>query len=290
MIHLLDSWEAKYIQNLKDKELLCWSDYEAWTRIPKYSWVYDKYLLSTYTGVLTFDLETEIPHPSDFPLIIKPRTNFDGLSKNAYIASSPDEIEHIQNMIAQKYLTGHQGTADVIMKDGVMIDKFAFTTHKNHYDEIKLFSSNPFFPLRVRQKLEQILRGYTGVCNVEYIEDQIIEIHLRPSLQFYDISGGLLERLPAFYRTGKWKPVKYEETYSRVYRTLQNGYPEVKKIPDKMPENVTSIQFCWEDGKKLSETDPSLGRNRYMVINGKKSLTDIERYANSIKILINKEK
>ena len=269
MLHLIDPWERKYIKNLKDKELVTWDDFYAWQFLPKHSWVYDKYLLSKYTGVLTFDLETEIPHSSDFPLIIKPRTNFEGLSKNAYIASSPDEIEHIQGMIAQKYLTGHQGTADVVMKDGVMIDKFAFTTHKNHYDEIKLFSSNPFFPLKVRQKLEMILRDYTGVCNVEYIEDQIIEIHLRPSLQFYDICGGFIEALPAFYKTGKWKPIKYVKTFSRVYRTLQNGYPEVLQMPNKLPDNVTSIKLCWKDGKKVAETDASLGGNRYRGINGK---------------------
>lgn len=284
MIHLLDSWERKYIDNLKDHDLLAWDDYTAWQRYPKYSWVYDKQALAKFTGLITYDLEREIPDKMNYPYIVKPRTNFSGLSKDAYVVSSEDEIEDWEGMIAQEFLDGHQGTADLVLLDGVILDSFAFTTHTNFYGEIKLFESNPFLPLPVANKVRELFSGYTGVINVEFIDGHIIEIHLRPSLQFYDICNGFISLLPSFIQTRKWEKVKFTKTYSRIYRTRHDGTPQVKALPTK-PEGVSSVQLCWEDGKKLSETDPSLGRNRYMVVNGT-NLQVIESFGKQCQILI----
>lgn len=284
MLHLLDPWERQYIDNLKDTDQLAWDDFTAWNRYPKYSWVYDKEALAKFTGLLTYDLEKEIPDSAYYPYIVKPRTNFTGLSKDAYVVDSEDEIEDWEGMIAQKFIEGHQGTADLILLDGVILDKFAFTTHKNFYGEIKLFESNPFLPLSVADTIRKLFGGYTGVVNVEYIEGKVIEIHLRPSLQFYDICGGLIEQLPKFIKEGKWEKVKFSKTYSKIYRTKHDGFPEVKSLPQK-PKGVSSVQFCWEDGKKISESDPSIGRNRYMVVNGT-SLEDIQNFGKACNIQI----
>jgi len=280
----LDAWEEQYIKNLKDKDLLAWSDRAAWYRYPKHSWVYDKQALAHFTGLTTYDLEREIPDKAYYPYIVKPRTNFSGLSKDAYVVSSEDEIEDWEGMIAQEFLEGHQGTSDIVLLDGVILDSFSFTTHKNYYSEIKLFESNPFLPLSVADKVRQLFGDYTGVINVEYIDNRIIEIHLRPSLQFYDICNGFISLLPNFYKTKKWEKVPFIKSYSRVYRTKHDGTPEIKTMPPK-PEKVSSVQLCWEDGKPISETDPSIGRNRYMVVNGF-DLQVIESFGNRCQILI----
>lgn len=284
MIHLLDSWERKYIENLKDHDLLAWDDFTAWNRYPKHSWVYDKQALATFTGLITYDLEREIPDKAYYPYIVKPRTNFSGLSKDAYVVSSEDEIEDWEGMIAQKFLKGHQGTSDVVLLNGVILDSFSFTTHKNYYGEIKLFESNPFLPLSVADLIRKVFAGYTGVVNVEYIDGIVFEAHLRPSLQFYDICNGFISLLPSFVKTHAWEKVRFTKTYSRVYRTKHDGTPKVTKIPTK-PEGVSSVQLCWEDGKNISETDPSIGRNRYMVVNGT-NLETIESFGKKCLIQI----
>lgn len=281
MSYKSEPWEFQYIQHHPLKDYIAWNDFEAWQRYPKHSWVYDKQALATFTHIPTYDLERELPDPAFYPYVIKPRTNFDGLSKNMYIASSEEEIEHFEGMIAQKYLTGHQGTADVIMQNGVVRDTFAFTTHKNMYGEIVLFSSNPFFPVQVRLTLEKILRDYTGILNVEYIESDIIEIHLRPSLQFYDICNGFIDRGLEFVKSGKYEQTPFVQSYSKIYRTRLEGTPYVKNLPDK-PKNISSLQLCWEDDKKLIETDPSLGASRYLVINGF-NLQDILKFGKLLK-------
>jgi len=266
----LNRWEAKYITDLKDKDLLAWDDFYAWQRYPKFSWVYDKQALAKFTNLPTYDLEREIPDNSFYPYIVKP--------------NSEDEIEDWSGMIAQEFMVGQQGTADIVILEGTIKDSFAFTTHTNFYGEITLFESNPFLPLPVANLVRNLFQDYTGVINVEYIEGTVFEIHLRPSLQFYDICGGFIEQLPSFMKTKKWEKTKYERTFSRVFRTKHDGIPEIKSLPP-IGEAIRSIQLCWEDGKKLSETDPSLGKNRYMVINGT-NLQAIENYAKGINLCL----
>ena len=50
----------------------------------------------------------------------------------------------------------------------------------------------------------------------------------------------------------------------------------------KLPNEVRSVQLCYEPGIKLSESDPSLGRNRYLVVNGT-NLTTIESFGRMMK-------
>lgn len=290
----IDLWEYSYIKNLPNSHLVCWDDTTAKFMNPKHSWVYNKLFLakkvsdlsrsnfkiSNKAKVETWDLSKEFPNL--YPVVVKPIENLEGLSKNVYVASSFDEIEDFNGFIAQECLNGIQYTTDMLINKGEIVDYFSFITEKNFYGEIKLFYSTPFLSKTVRQVVQCILKGYSGVCNVEYIDDKIIEMHLRPSLQFYDISGGFLSRLPEFYKSGSYQKSKFEQTYSRVFRTRFDGNPEVLKLPSQ-PKEIRSVQFTWEDGYRLSETDPSLFRKRYMVINGI-DLSVIENYAKEIKI------
>jgi len=282
MIYNGDQWELQYIKNLPGADLLPWDDETAYHAFPKWNWVYDKFLLSKHTGVTTWDLGQDAP--SLFPVFCKPRFNFDGLSKGAYIASSIDEIEDFDGYIAQEHILGMQYTTDYVLSKGKVIDQFTFMTHTNNYGEIKCFSSTPFTDSNVTKKVEEILKDYTGVCNVESINGKVIELHLRPSLQFADICGGFIAKLPRFIETGRTTATKFEQTYSRVFRTRHDGVPEVLKLPSPPPE-VRSVQLAWEEGCKLSESDPSLFRKRYLIINGT-DLQKIEEFSKLIKIRI----
>lgn len=283
MLDLLDQWEANYIKQLKDYDVMAWSDEEAFLRYPKHSWVYNKLLLSKSTGLVTFDLEKELP--SVFPVIIKPIENKFGLSKGCYVAESLDEIEDYVGYIAQEYVFGTQYSTDMLLSKGQVKAHYTFITQKSKYDEIKCFVSNPFISYPIKTKIEKILNDYTGVVNVEFIDNQIIEIHLRPSLQFYDICGGFISKMPEFVKNGLIPRVKFEQTYSRVFRTRFDGVVKKVIIPENKPDGIRSLQFCWENGTKLSQTDPSLFRKRYMVINGT-NLPIMENYGRLFKVIL----
>lgn len=283
MLDLLDQWEANYIKQLKNYDVMAWGDEEAKLRYPKHSWVYNKFLLAKHTNVETFDLEKEMPDV--FPVVVKPIENLFGLSKGCYVAESPEEIEDFAGYMAQRYLFGTQFSSDLILANGKIQGHYTFITHKSKYDEITCFISNPFLSGDVRRKVEQILYDYTGVVNVEYIDDDIIEMHLRPSLQFYDICGKFIQQMPEFIKNGVIPKVKFEQTYSRVFRTRFDGIVKKVIIPENKPNEIRSIQFCWEDKYKLSETDPSMFRKRFMVINGT-DLPTINNYGKLFKIIL----
>lgn len=275
----LDPWEYQYISQLKDNDVLAWEDEEAFYRYPKYSHVYDKYFIGkTYSGLKTWDLEKETP--TEFPVVIKPKTNLFGLGKDCYIANSAEEIEHVVGMIAQEFTDGLHYSTDYVLKDGKIIDSFTFTGYKNFYNDFTLWESYAF-PDRISMRVESILDGYTGLANFESVEGRIIEGHLRGSLQFYDISGGLLQQMPKFIKTGQYDKVTYEHTFSKVCRTYRKGHMSVKSIPKK-DSSIRSVQLCYEPNKSLVETNPGGHRKRWAVINGT-DLTKIDNYGKMLR-------
>lgn len=276
----LDKWEYRYIKDLADHELVPWNDEQAFDMYPKHSRVYDKLKVAKkYTRLKTYDLEKTLP--SNYPVMVKPRINLHGMSKGAYIASNIDEIGETRGMIAQQIATGKHHTTDLVMLEGDIVDWFTFECHKNHYGSFTLFESVKYVNERVCLNVKDMLKGYTGPVCVEYIGNNIIDIHLRPALQFYDISGGMQKQLPHFMKTGEWQMTTFEKTYSKVYRTFRNCKVSTPKR-QKLPYGVTSIQYCWEKGSTLGEDIQDEFSYRYMVINGT-SLKCIENVGHKIK-------
>lgn len=274
-----DKWEEAYIKNLRNADFLAWGDEEAFYRYPKHNFIYDKYLLSKTTKTLkVWDLEKEIPNK--YPVYVKPKTNFFGLGKDSYVAFSKDEIEDVTGLIAQEFAEGTHYSTDFVLDRGKVIDCWTFVGHKNFYNDFTLWESVPF-PDSIRQYVENLLHDYTGICNFESINGKIIEGHLRGSLQFFDICGGLLEQMPKFIDKGTYTPVKFKNSYSKVLRTRHDGYVTIKKLPRK-PKSVASLQLAHESKLKLSTCDPSSFRKRFAVINGF-NLKDIENYAISLR-------
>jgi len=266
-IHNLDPWEFQYVKDLKDHEALAWTDEDAYHRYLPYSWIYDKYLLALRTGVPTVDLQIE--SPTAYPVMVKPRINLEGMSKDAYVAQSIEDIGSRRGMIAQHFLTGDHLTTDFVIRDGQVIDSFTFLAHSEN-GSFFLFEAVDTQQPQVINFLNS-LELRTGVVNVETIGGEILEIHLRPSVQFYDICGGLIERLPKLIKGGLWTSTTFEETYSLVYRTGED------KILTKVPivlENpaIRSIQLTWKEGLPLSAVTQDTHSFRFMVINALKSL------------------
>lgn len=277
-----DTWEENYIKNLRNANLLAWDDSEAFYRYPKYSHIYDKFLLSKLTGnSRVWDLEALIDLNSiKYPVFVKPKMNLFGLGKDSYAAFSFDEIEDTNGMIAQELFKGTHYSTDYVLHNGKVIDSFTFIGHKNFYNDFILWESNPF-PDKIKNKVEDVLPDYTGIANFESIDGHIIEGHLRGSLQFFDICGDLLGQMPAYYKDGSYNKVKFIKSYSKVLRTRRDGYLKVKSLPKKLP-NITSIQLTYDPSVKLSTTDPSGFKKRYCVINGT-CLSEINNYATLLK-------
>lgn len=272
-----DPWEEQYIKNLKNSDVLSWGDSEAYDRYPKLNWIYDKYLLLKTLGQPVWDLEKEIPNK--YPVIVKPRKNLFGLGKDCYFASFPSQIEKVVGMIAQPILTGQHISTDYVLINGKIGGMTSFIGYKDEYKEFYLWERTPY-TAKINHIIQNLFKEHTGVVNVETIGGKLIEAHIRPSLQFFDIDGGLQSQLPKVVLERKFERPKWYSSYSYVARTLHKGKINVKNIPNK-PKSIKSVQIAY-DGTSLSSTDPSAFRKRYAIINGT-DLTQIEKYVNLLK-------
>ena len=281
----LDPWEAQYIKDLKDYDLLAWDDQDAWERNKQQQWVYNKkYVWQKYNKFPCWELD-EIPKDA-YPVFIKPQINLDGMGKGARVAYSPKDLpKYGPTMFAMPILTELPQTSwDIVIRNGKYCDSFGFYAHRDDNGSFVMFESLPFTHRPPKQRFRMLAESIgieRGVINVEFIGNTIIEMHLRPSIQFYDICGGLLERLPRLIKSNHWDKVYYEKTYSTVWRRKDDGRPALTGTPPKHTKNIRSTQFTWVPGKKLSDEPQDEYSFRYMVINGR-DWYDVQRWGNEI--------
>ena len=96
-------------------------------------------------------------------------------------------------MIAQKYYTGKHLTTDFVKYKGKVVDFYTFIGHKDKNGSFTLFEASDEVNLKALL-IAQDIPLKNGFINIETIADGAIEAHLRPSLQLYDISGGLHDK------------------------------------------------------------------------------------------------
>lgn len=284
---ILDAWEKKYLTKLKDRDILAWSDAEAVYKYPKWKWIYDKYELHRYLQMVpTWNLWDEFP--KEYPIFVKPRININGLGFGSGKVNSLFEIFDrglCGTHIGQPILSGDHVSTDIVFDGEILVDYFSFYCRYNSRGNLVLFESTntPPKPALIK-KLSKIGEG-RRVMNVETIGNKPLEVHLRPSVQFYDISGGLLEQMPNFIQTGAWRPVRQESTYSRVFRRPNDSRAaRPSKIPP-YPSGIRSIQFCWESQKRLSKHGQDPNSFKYLVVNGT-NLRNINAYGRMLTNLI----
>ncbi len=269
---MLEKWDKELIYTIPNFFYIPWSDDEAMVYHHQHNWVYDKHILAIKQSIESYNLDLE--SPKNYPVFCKPRINPSGMSLGAYICKRKADLPEDYGYVAQELLEGIQYTTDYVIKKGKVLDQFSFISHKDKKGSFTLFESTRKKHKYNEQFIEQYFKDYCGVMNIENIGNKIIEIHLRPSMQFIGICGGLIEQLPNYYDTGKWKKIKWEKTYSKPIRVKEDFIP-VYKDSVKLFESVTYIQKCWYEGKPLSYGTNDENSYRIFVVNGK-CLQDIE--------------
>lgn len=308
---ILEHWYHQYFNNIDKKilDIVAWSDYEAFSIYKNYRWVYDKELLSNILGYKVLKLE-DYKKCNFYPVIVKPKINMEGMSKWAYKVNAEEYLNlDRKNMIMQSFFTGNHLTTDFCVRKGKILDFFTFKCHKNSNGSFYLFESIDSMSLSkhlrfdvcndeikpIYKFIEKTMIGYTGFINVETIGNNIIEIHLRPSIQYFDICGDMLENFCNYlYKSkdsilpGIYEPAYFEKTYSKVYRKKYNCKPLMLNIP-KFPEHIRSIQKCFDNNCLLSDYSQDEFSYVYMVINGT-NINSIKRFGKVLDTRINFKK
>jgi hypothetical protein len=264
----INPWEEQFLKHLPNADTLAWTDRRAISMYPDWMDLYDRLYVSQQTNHPGIDLELEFPDV--YPVFVKPRVSLDSCGEGSEVIYREEDLPKVAGMMAQAMLSGDHLTTDYIVKDGKVIDFFTFMGHKNTKGSFTMFEAVDDYNDDSKALVESFdIRD--GVVNVESIGKTPIEMHLRPSLQFYDISSGLMVKLPDFIRTGDWKRTKFKKAYSKVYRRSEDATVvfdmEMPAIPVAQ-SGVSSVQFWWNMGKPLSDEPQDGNSFRYMCVNG----------------------
>jgi hypothetical protein len=205
------------------------NDKQAYLKYPDEKIIYNKLLLSDIQNLNC----NPIPIiPSIFPIIIKPIINLDGMSKGFKKIDNKEEYikYNYENNLAgyfyQKYLPGVQLNFDIIFRNGKIIDYFCL---KSYPLTNGMFKYHEFFKDGILSKknieiLESILYNYTGFCNIEVIDDYMIEAHLRLNCDMFIYNENDLTKLVHFYKTSEYDKIIIPEKIYFVPFFFKGGY------------------------------------------------------------------
>lgn len=262
----LESWDvnlAKKVLEVKDPEhYYVLSDERAYELYEKHRHWYDKaYIAERWSKIPTVYGD----------VVYKPRVNLYGMGHEC-------TYPNLDKMIIQKKVEGRHLSIDWCINPKPKISDELIWERYSVFECIKDPETNSFISFERLPKLdswevydvadrvvkELIKEGYKGrFINMEFIGPYLIEVHLRPSVQFMDIDGGLIK----FGLLGGDLPEAHE-AYSCVYRFNKDKRLTSFVMPERIPPEITSFHVCCELGKCLSEYIQDANSYRYLVING----------------------
>lgn len=233
------------------------NDKSAWLLYPNFRLIYNKLILSDIQELSN----NPIPIiPLEFPVIIKPIINLDGMSKGFHkIDNEEDYIDICKNNILagsfyQKYLTGTNYNYDIIFKNGKIIDYFCMISHPDKegmfkYHELELDSKiNQNFVFL----LEDLLQNYTGFVNIEVIGDYIIEGHLRLNGDLFIYSLDDFYKLVNFSVTKEYQKIKLDKKIYFIPLFLKDKNINFKSIEYLLKEDFV-IDYKFDNINSMNQ-------------------------------------
>jgi len=231
-----------YLKNKNKDRLFSLTDQQAWLRNPNHKIIYNKLWLSEIQN-LPANPTPIIPY--QFPVIIKPIINLDGMSKGfVKINNKSDYLKYsdLPGYFYQTYLDGLQYNYDIIMKNGCIIDSFCLESMPLKEGMFKYHKYiEKIIPDNIKILLESFLDDYTGFLNIEVINKYIIEAHLRLNGDFFIYKESDFDKLILFTETNKYKKLITNKYISFFPLFLKNKKIDFKSIEyllkDKIVEN-----------------------------------------------------
>lgn len=221
-------------------EKLVTNDKEAYKVYPKFNFVYDKYFVAKSQGLKCGFMNQK---PKNYPVFIKPRIGLGGGNKDCFKIRNIEEFnefEQREDMFWCEYIDGQEASSDFVIKNGNVLYELNYKIDKKPGTIIgvkTIVSNENKCPFSVKQWIRKYLGGFSGPCNIQYIDDKIIEVGLR-----FDEGGNYLQwtnntviikRINKFIDEGKWIPLtefeKQFQTYY-LYRCFKE-YPIIYFLP-----------------------------------------------------------
>jgi len=178
----IDPYEYNWSKNVPMYDIIAYEKY------PKYNFVYDKLWIAKSCGLDSGELKNLHKKDVTYPIFIKPRWGHKtASSKGCYkINKYEDILPYIndEDMMWSEFIDDKESMTDFILLDGEI--KWQMTliysdTQKGFIDDWKSINMKHQPPESIINWVNTHMKGYSGILNVQYRSDKIIEVSLRPA-------------------------------------------------------------------------------------------------------------
>lgn len=259
-----DPWRLQYFADVgcPDDVFIATDDADGYRWNPAHRWVYNKLLIAESQGLECAPHGVDPPH---YPVFSKPIINLDGMGVGSRRLSSAEEyaLARQPGHMWMTLLEGEHVSSDAAVVDGKMrwirhVLGLAKTGGTFDYWTIEE-RRRPILEAHCARWIESFMAGYTGMLNIESIDDGIIEVHLRFADQWPDLYGrDWLDAVVNLYASGTWHyPQESRETgfsvvlfgpHLREYR-----YPEQSFVDEiAKRRGISSVQITFHEDKPAS--------------------------------------
>jgi hypothetical protein len=164
-------------------------DSEAWLYFPDHRHIYNKLWVAESQGIPCGPMGI---YPEHYPVIFKPIINLYGMSRG--VKKINNDIEYDENIhdgfFWEEFFNGDHRCIDLIIKNGKIIYMTCLISIERYHGLFDYHMTDLNYKLsdNIRRWVNTFFDEYTGCVNIETINDNIIECHLRLNgdSQLYD--------------------------------------------------------------------------------------------------------
>tara|TARA_B100002051_G_scaffold274511_1_gene315854 strand:+ start:1249 stop:2400 length:1152 start_codon:yes stop_codon:yes gene_type:complete len=233
---------------------------------PDHNFVYDKLWVASSQGIEAGTLvdlyglpESEQP---SFPIFVKPRWGHKTSgSKHCLKVSNRNELPSLNDaakndLMWSGFIAGREGMTDFVLVDGRTVYQMThvYSPEQHSFADVwKLTSPSNRPPAPVEAWVAQNMTGFTGIVNVQYRDETIIEVGLRPARTGAYFAAtdnkALLRNISSVLATGEWefvddRALHYKPFYSfKCHTTAPIVYVWPQWILDGLMMTLTERPF-----------------------------------------------
>ena len=265
-----DNWNTLISKKVPD------FDIQAYRRYKKYKFVYDKLWVAQSQGIECGTLESlknedKLP---EFPIFIKPRWGHKtSSSKNCFKIKDENELskylDKINDMMWSEYVAEKEQMTDFMLQQGQIMHQitYVYSSEQNGSiaDEWKYIGPDSRPPQAINTWISNHLSGFTGVCNIQYRGEKIIEVGLRLArggAYIYCTHNELLIRnINDLVETGNWNYLSHEELAFTPFYSFKCyiSLPVVYIYPQYVMDTIMKLGGCMNFYEYYFEPSGNIG-------------------------------
>ena len=235
-------------------------DIQSYINNPKYNFVYNKLFISQSQNIPCAPMGI---YPKTYPVIFKPIYNLHGMSRSFYKIDNNEEYDTFfqDGLFWQKYFAGPQVNLDVVYnKDQIVFHSAlksipgkqgSFKSHETLIDYV--------IPNKIEKWIHTHLKDYKGCLNIELIDENIIECHLRLNGDFHLYNPEFVGQLLEFMNENN-DTIDYKVPYTCMFPLFinRNQINSLKKNSEKftkfLMKNLKVITFYYDDLDSIQQS------------------------------------